>query len=427
MSLQGSKTASESTAPPRRKPSPAQLAANRRNALKSTGPLSAEGKRASCMNALTHGLTAREVVLPSENVEAFEERKEEWLDHYCFNHPAQRLLVERGVHASWRLDRCERAERAMFNERARHAVAEAERFALDNAESLGRRLLFEPVDRGSAFDPYQPQIRARLDRREQDHPANLARALKSTAQGVDWLLERWSELRRSLDILGEWTPVEKFKAIRLLGRRPEDCTDDPAVAEIFLACHAMKPSSYDLWDDFNQARIGVPGRITDSSRIEALRQTIPNSPDAGRAVLRAIIEYEVARLEALKSDTLDELADDDLRDAADRAAFDASHAAFLLHLYKTACERELRRTVSALFKGRFRSPWPEAPAPGPTLRQIEPIAPVSLPDPEPAPTPQVKLARPESPSPRQPPEERKLFRSPPPLHQRIRLSGRRSL
>jgi len=39
--------------------SPAQIAANRANARKSTGPRTAEGKRASRRNALRHGLYAR--------------------------------------------------------------------------------------------------------------------------------------------------------------------------------------------------------------------------------------------------------------------------------------------------------------------------------------------------------------------------------
>ena len=49
----------------------AQIAANRRNAKKSTGPKTAEGKAASCMNALRHGLRAEKAVLPNENEEEY--------------------------------------------------------------------------------------------------------------------------------------------------------------------------------------------------------------------------------------------------------------------------------------------------------------------------------------------------------------------
>ena len=48
-----------------------QFEANRRNAQKSTGPKTPEGKAAVSMNALRHGLRARTVVLPGENREEF--------------------------------------------------------------------------------------------------------------------------------------------------------------------------------------------------------------------------------------------------------------------------------------------------------------------------------------------------------------------
>jgi hypothetical protein len=54
------------------KASALQITANRRNALKSTGPQTRSGKAASRMNALKHGLTAEQVVLFDEDVEEFQ-------------------------------------------------------------------------------------------------------------------------------------------------------------------------------------------------------------------------------------------------------------------------------------------------------------------------------------------------------------------
>jgi len=50
--------------------SPAQLSANRANALRSTGPKTDEGKARSRANALKHGLTGEGIVLPTEDAEA---------------------------------------------------------------------------------------------------------------------------------------------------------------------------------------------------------------------------------------------------------------------------------------------------------------------------------------------------------------------
>ena len=53
-----------------------QIEANRRNALKSTGPRSEEGKQRASRNALRHGLTAETIIEPledSEDYKLFEE------------------------------------------------------------------------------------------------------------------------------------------------------------------------------------------------------------------------------------------------------------------------------------------------------------------------------------------------------------------
>jgi len=46
---------------------------NRRNALKSTGPKTPEGKDAVRLNALKHGLLSQEILLPGEDEEALRE------------------------------------------------------------------------------------------------------------------------------------------------------------------------------------------------------------------------------------------------------------------------------------------------------------------------------------------------------------------
>ena len=49
-----------------------QMEANRRNAQQSTGPRTEAGKKTSSLNALRHGLTARIVVLPTEDLLAYQ-------------------------------------------------------------------------------------------------------------------------------------------------------------------------------------------------------------------------------------------------------------------------------------------------------------------------------------------------------------------
>jgi hypothetical protein len=51
--------------------SQAQIAANRRNAQKSTGPTTEAGRTASKYNAVKHGMTAATSVLPHEDAHSF--------------------------------------------------------------------------------------------------------------------------------------------------------------------------------------------------------------------------------------------------------------------------------------------------------------------------------------------------------------------
>ena len=56
-----------------------QIEANRRNAQQSTGPRTEIGKKTSSLNALRHGLTSRIVVLPTEDLAAYQKFSAEFL------------------------------------------------------------------------------------------------------------------------------------------------------------------------------------------------------------------------------------------------------------------------------------------------------------------------------------------------------------
>ena len=93
----------------------AQIAANRRNALKSTGPRTAAGKAVSCRNALRHGMTARSTVVLDEDAQEFLQLRTELRTSLAPRDAREELLVETMVQAAWRMRRAWRAEAKLFN------------------------------------------------------------------------------------------------------------------------------------------------------------------------------------------------------------------------------------------------------------------------------------------------------------------------
>ena len=86
--------------------SAAQLAANRANAVRSTGPRTAEGRAVAARNGTKHGLaTEHHDLQPHEDSEAFNELLEALRDDLQPNGIVEELLVRQVAEASWRVRR----------------------------------------------------------------------------------------------------------------------------------------------------------------------------------------------------------------------------------------------------------------------------------------------------------------------------------
>ena len=82
-----------------------QIEANRRNALKSTGPTTDAGKRRSRRNALRHGLTAEAVIEVLENPKDYEAFEKSVIADFDAQTAVERELVLRLANLLWRLRR----------------------------------------------------------------------------------------------------------------------------------------------------------------------------------------------------------------------------------------------------------------------------------------------------------------------------------
>jgi hypothetical protein len=95
-----------------------QIDANRRNAQKSTGPTTPEGRAAVRHNALKHGLTA-EILIPSmEEQPEFDRLCDAFETEYQPTGPTEESLLENLVAAKWRLGRARKEETGFFLKRS---------------------------------------------------------------------------------------------------------------------------------------------------------------------------------------------------------------------------------------------------------------------------------------------------------------------
>jgi hypothetical protein len=169
--------------------SEARIAANRRNALRSTGPKTEEGKKRSRANALKHGLCASVVV--AEDAKLVQQRASDWFDALKPQNEFQSWLVDEVAIISIRIDRCERMER-----RAR------------DLKAMRAELCWEDDRRLDAV-----RLGGLLSKR----PDEVVEELRRTPQGCEWLMTRWAMLAHTADVKKSWTPEQTRMAFDLLG------------------------------------------------------------------------------------------------------------------------------------------------------------------------------------------------------------------
>jgi hypothetical protein len=138
--------------------SEAQIEANRRNAERSTGPRTREGKAAASRNALKHGLTARQVVIFDESRDDFARFHDEMREVLAPADAVEEQLVERIILCSWRLRRVSRAEAALFEAGAR------KRQGWGRPERVHAGLVFEAPQEIGALTRYEAAIERALHR-----------------------------------------------------------------------------------------------------------------------------------------------------------------------------------------------------------------------------------------------------------------------
>ena len=340
--------------------SQAKIDANKRNAAKSTGPRTAEGKDKVRFNAVTHGLTAATVVLPHEDEQAYQHRLEAWTRDLKPPDEPGRYLVERAVRISWQLDRADTAEQARLTKR----IQDAHRLFADGGSRAGRDPLRQAGrDGGGSAGPLPWLAAGRTCPAPVNSPALLLIALESTAEGCRRLLDEWTRILDWLGPLGpegiaspEITSPRDYikRAMQLLGVRytepgdPPVSTSDPVTAPFVRALRALN----------DQAMLGFFDEDHDDDSPESLERDFELEKPYWAAVgleLLTLASERRARLKTMLARHQDNQVEARPGLAAE-ASFDDTAEGERLHRYQERWHRSLLRTLAEIEELRSRGP-----------------------------------------------------------------------
>jgi hypothetical protein len=160
-----------------------QIEANRRNALRSTGPKTEDGKRRSRQNAVRHGLTSETVIAALEDIEDYQAFEAAVIADYDARTAVERELVLRLASLLWRIRRATAIETDLLQIQAE--ILEGRRYTLETANEAEHRVLRTTTRRdaynftGSRGDGQRKQVNDQSDSIEasSDNPVAHSRDL----------------------------------------------------------------------------------------------------------------------------------------------------------------------------------------------------------------------------------------------------------
>jgi hypothetical protein len=210
-----------------------QNEANRLNAQKSTGPRTAEGKARVGSNALKHGLTGKQIVLPNEDPEEFDTFRAGLLNALQPHDELEGSLAERFIIDEWRLRRIPVLEAAVYRRDRRDSI-------IANQEREVRQYEYTEMSRmmeaGLAFEKIKI-----TDVKAHDEALAKLRDLQSKqlpdpSVGMTILFERHSEnllnLRRHEDGLSRSSSRTLHELQRLKAMRAGEPVSAPAALDV---------------------------------------------------------------------------------------------------------------------------------------------------------------------------------------------------
>ena len=219
-----------------------QIEANRRNALKNTGPKTEAGKQASRCNAVRHGLTAETIINALEDAEDYKAFEAAIIADYDAQSAVERELVLRLASILWRLRRANAMESGLFEIQAEHLRDHRQsRQLLANSREV-IHAVFRGTDCVSAnASPLKVlnelQMVPDSDKKAGASTAEFACCFLKLANLPNFALDRLSRYEATLSrqlgrILFALDALDRRKPLERTRRRPRDTAQERASFEI---------------------------------------------------------------------------------------------------------------------------------------------------------------------------------------------------
>jgi hypothetical protein len=280
---------------------PAQIAANRANSLKSTGPNTLEGRGRAAMNALIHGMRSAIEAERDQESEKYQRRFSKWMAEFDPPTDSLEYQLAKTLNVSMELDRGE----SFFLMKRSDWLDNFKANLAEDARVLINRLFFDPNgptalygERGGfRTKPGKPSASFSGKADDPNEPAKILIELEKTQFGCQLLLDEWTYLKSKLE--SRWESPDRFRAIRLLGAQPIYAKEQRHIAEIFLASHVKTDGNTNPFQDLKDEML--------PSKTENMEEEVyhkwpdivrKNQKAAGRQLLSRLVEENMKRLVA---------------------------------------------------------------------------------------------------------------------------------